>query len=799
MAGLSRFDWPELTVGQRFETIVALQPEATAICSGGETLTFAQLNSAANAMAARVVAKLGEGEIPVLLDGVTDVRLLVAVLGLLKAGKPFAVVNSGMGQEARQSIVEDLEPGLILGAEDIVVEQSGAPDPPVSFDGERAASIVYTSGSTAKPKGVVRTHRNLLHRAWTYRDASDVGPGDVQALMAPLSHVGAESDLFGAWMNGAQISHYPASLGVAGLTAWLTTQLVTLWHPPVGLLRRWLGLLEAPVQLPALRMIALGGEAVYGSDVRLIRKLCGEQMRILHRYSSSEAGNITAYEVGSNAVPDDQVLPAGFACPDREVQVSEHGEVIVRSEFVSRGYWKVSAFGGVYATGDLGRFDANGCLHLKGRQDRRVKVRGFLVDLTEVEGVLRSIEGVGELAVIARGEMLLAYVVRPPADLQRQAREKLSPWMLPNAFVALEQLPLTATGKVDLLALPVPEAKSEAPRPGLEAELVELWRKVLGREQAGATDHFFEMGGDSLRAAELVVRISRLVGREVPASALYWAPTPRAMREAIENNQLAVGRIVPLAGGVGEPWLLLPPPPNGTTFYRDLPAQIGAPVYGVDAQWQRHQVHEEARQIAAELKARWPGQTIRLAGFSFGGNLAFEVAKLMEGQIQSVVLIDSHAPGFLTGREMNHGVVGNRLAVWSYMLECWGFEIRTWARLRGDARKTFARETLAALRAKLNLRFILRRLFTEAPATIGPPGARHHETGVYAGHVHVIRFATPYPGTSPDPYLGWKRWATGKLTAETLPGVHLPLIFLMPWAGPIAAALRSGCGSGEND
>ena len=782
-------DWPQKTVGKRFEDIAAKQPDALALWSGGQTLSYGGLNKQANRLANRVLSQLGSGEIPVLLDSVVNDRLLVAVLALCKAGKPFVVVNEGMGKAVRDSIVEDLEPGLILGQQEVEEQSGDEANPEPGFGGDRAASIVYTSGSTAKPKGVVRTHASLLHRAWVYREASGIGEGDVQALMAPLSHVGAESDLFGAWMNGAQVSHYPASLGVGKLADWLVGQRIAFWHPPVGLLKRWLGLMEEPQHLPALQLIALGGESIYWSDVKRIRRVCGEHVRILHRYSSSEAGNISAFEVGADIATGDGVVPAGFACPDKEITISSQGEVIVGSQYLSRGYWKGSPFGQSYSTGDLGRLDEEGCLHLKGRSDRRVKVRGFLVDLEEVEGVLQSLDGVREAAVIADQDRLLAYVVSPPPDIEAQAKSRLAPWMMPNAFMALAQMPLTSTGKVDRKALPLPVSEGVKPQPGLEEKLVELWRMVLGRDQAGATDHFFQLGGDSLRAAELAARISRLVEREISTKEIYWAPTPAMMRLAIEENQSKPGNMVPLVGGEGEPWLLLPPPPSGTTFYLGLPAMIGTPVYTFDLKWSTGDTAEVAEKIAAELKAYWPGRKLKLAGFSLGGTLAVEVAKLLEEQVELVVVLDSSAPGFLTGRERNHGRIGNRVVVLSYMLLSWWFEIRTWLRLQGSARREFAVATLGELKKKFYWRFIWQRLFTEVPKPHPSSVLRHRSTSTYHGRLHVIRFSAAYPGTPNDPYLGWGRWAE-KISGETVEGIHHRLMFLSPWAGALAAALR---------
>ncbi|MBI1354914.1 MAG: AMP-binding protein [Acidobacteria bacterium] len=798
-AAMARADL-EGTVGERFAAVAALCPDAPALVSDGRSWSYAALNRAANALAWRLLAELGDGEIPVILEPAPDPWMLVGVLAACKAGKPFTALAEGLGDELKAALVRELRPGLTLDAAVIqqvgAIEQVGREDrnPPTAFGPERAVSIVYTSGSTARPKGVVRTHGNLLHRAWIYRGHSGVGPGDVQALMAPLSHVGAESDLFGAWLNGATVSRYPASRGVGGVARWLVEDRVALWHPPVGLLRRFLGLLEEPLDPPALRLVALGGETIYWSDVRALRAKLGAGIAVLHRYSSSEAGNIAALEARAELGPNSAVVPAGFPCDDKQVRISEQGEAIVSSRYLARGYWGGPDFGEEYATGDLGRFDAEGRLHLLGRKDRRVKVRGYLVDLAEVEGVILAEPGVAEAAVIAAGDRLLAYVVRPPQGLEARVAAKLAPWMRPDAYVALDEMPLTATGKVDRRSLPEPAARGAAPAAGLEHQLTALWRSVLERDDLGADDDFFALGGDSLRAGELAVRISRLVEREVPVSALFWAPTPRAMSQAVTDGAIHEGGLAPLADGEGEPWLLLPPPPEATTWYRDLPKALRGPVYGFHVRWTQTEIHAVAAKIASELDARWPRRRFSLAGYSFGGNLAFEAARLLDDRVSAVVLIDSHAPGFVTGREIDHGVVGNRLAVYRHTLNCWRFEARTWRRLQGKARREWARSYGAELRNRLDWRFILRKALVEKPAPRAALGVRHHDTGRYAGRTHVVRFSHPYPGTPADPYLGWGRWAEGPLTAETIPGIHLPLMFQAPWAEPLARALERGRG-----
>ncbi len=788
-AGITR-DHLERSVGRRFEALAELQPNAVALRSHGDTYTYESLNESANRLAWPVLDRLGEAETAVLVESTGDAWDFVAILALCKAGKPFSVLASGAGDELRESIRRDLQPGLVLSEGQGFLHSGERRNPDLDFGPERAASIVYTSGSTAKPKGVIRTHGNLLHRAWIYRRHSGVGPGDAQALMAPLTHVGAESDLFGAWLNGASVNHHPASLGVAGLENRLAADKITLWHPPVGLLRRFLSLRKAELDLPLLRLIALGGETIYWSDVRAIRSVFGAHMRILHRYSSSEAGNITALEVGEELGLDDEAVPAGFPCEDKHVSVSSRGEVIVRSRFLSRGYWTGRSFDGEYSTGDLGRLDSAGGLHLSGRSDRRVKVRGFLVDLAELEGVLLAQEGVREAAVVAERDRLLAYTVNPPPDLEARVARQLASWMRPDVFIELDEIPLTATGKVDRRSLPPPASRGAKPQPGLEEELTDLWREVLERRDVGADDNFFELGGDSLRASELVTRISRVVGQEVPVAALFRAPSPAEMKLALAEGVMDSSSIVPLADGVGEPWLLSPPPPRGATFYRNLPDLLEGPVFGFDVQWSQAEVCDVAQKIAAEIDAHWPNRRLSLAGFSFGGNLAFEVARRLGDRVTAVVLIDSYAPGFVTGREIDRSLVGNRIAVLRFMFECWYFEALTYARLSGSARKNYLQSVLKQLRGKLQWRFLLRRAFTEAPVRISPGGARHRRPDIYRGRVHVVRFSHPYPGTPSDPYLGWERWAKGRLTTETIQGIHLGLMFQSPWADRLAAVLQ---------
>jgi acyl-CoA synthetase (AMP-forming)/AMP-acid ligase II/acyl carrier protein len=324
-------------------------------------------------------------------------------------------------------------------------------------------------------------------------------------------------------------------------------------------------------------MIGLGGDVVFREDIETARAHFPPSCRIIHRYTISEAGMVTRLVIGADTRLDSPIVAVGYPFRGKELLIldedrrplpsGEAGEIAVRSRYLAAGYWgqpeqtrqrfipdPVDPDGVTYLTGDLGRLRPDGCLEFLGRSDFRLKIRGFRVELAAVEAALRELDDVEEAVVVpqpdpTREQSLVAYVVpaaQPAPDagaLRGRLAAKLPDYMIPSAFVFLEAMPLTQSGKVDRRALPRPDAgrptleqRYQGPRNPTEEALVAIWSGVLRLAQIGVLDNFFDLGGHSLLAARVIARANEKFQVRLPLRSLYDAPTVAGLATLIENG-----------------------------------------------------------------------------------------------------------------------------------------------------------------------------------------------------------------------------------------------------------------------
>jgi acyl carrier protein len=322
----------------------------------------------------------------------------------------------------------------------------------------------------------------------------------------------------------------------------------------------------------------LTSEAVYNADVELFKKHFPSHTVLVNALSSSETGPLTKLLIDHESKISEAVVPLGYPLEDKKILVldelgrdvgfNEVGEIAVRSCYLSSGYWgrpglndakfkrdSKSGESCLYLTGDLGLRLPDGCLIYKGRKDQRVKIRGYGVEIAEVEKVLRDYAGIKE-AVVTVGEgptgdtRLVAYYVatgdvRPGISAIRDFLiTQLPEYMIPSVFVVLDALPLTASGKLDRKALATPknarpalDSPCIAPQTSVEQKLVDIWTEVLGLDQVGIHDNFFELGGHSLAAGRIISRVVRTFGLELPIGSLFDSPTVAEMAAVITESQ----------------------------------------------------------------------------------------------------------------------------------------------------------------------------------------------------------------------------------------------------------------------
>ncbi|HKV08916.1 MAG TPA: amino acid adenylation domain-containing protein, partial [Thermoanaerobaculia bacterium] len=527
-----------------------------------------------------VLATLEAGGAFVMLDPAYPAPRIVEMLALAAPRAFLAVAAAGLACRAT------LPGGGPRGARELVASLP-QPLPPVETGPDDLAYIAFTSGSTGVPKGILGRHGPLSHFLPWQAERFGLGPGDRYSLLSGLAHDPLQRDLFTPLCLGGSLAA-PSfeELATPGrLAAWMAREGVTVAHltPALGqLLTEPPGRGAEPAVIPTLRWVLLVGDVLTRLDVDRIRRIA-PHVTCVNLYGSTETQRAVAFHVvEEESGRMRQVLPLGRGMEDVQLLVvrpgeepalagvGEVGEIWMRSPHLAAGYlgdpelsadrfranpWTHAPGDRVYRTGDLGRYLPDGEAVFAGRADQQVKIRGFRIEPGEIEAALGRLPGVREAVVIARQEgpntvdrRLVAYVVPDPAappaveSLREALRAKLPAYMVPSAFVLLEQLPLTPNRKVDRRALPAPEAPGAGegfvePGSELERTIAEVWREVLGLERVGVRSNFFDLGGHSLLLVRLHARLQEALGRDLALVDLFNYTNVRALAEHLSRQE----------------------------------------------------------------------------------------------------------------------------------------------------------------------------------------------------------------------------------------------------------------------
>ncbi len=605
-AGTSRFvcfsrEEVEQSIPARFERQARLVPEQLAVADGASSLTYRELNGLSNRIARAVLAARGAGSEPVALLVGNRVPVVAAMLGVLKAGKFYVALDASQPAARTAAILAECRPALLI-ADGERMEQSEAlctalepprapllnldalepglsdENPGLAISGDALAYLVYTSGSMGKPKGVMQDHRYVLHLAMVYTNGGRISATDRLALLYSPSFAGAVRDIYCALLNGAALLSFDVKReGLTGLAGWLREERITVFFAVATMFRHFCRLLTPEDRFPSVRLVELGSEAVHAGEVHLFQRLFSGDCRMVVNLGGSEKSPICQFLVSADTRIEGSTVPAGWAAEDvelllwnpegRPVPAGAEGEIVVRSRYLSRGYWGYpelteAAFlpdpeGGdrrLFRTGDLGRLRPDGCLLHLGRRDFQVKIRGYRVETAEVEAFFTATGLVSDAAVVAgldsTGEQnLTAWLVpsRPDApppvnELRALVAAALPDYMVPASFVIMDALPLTESGKLDRRALADPrlagqrpDAAQVAPRTAVEGRLKEIWSEVLGRERIGLQESFFDLGGHSLLAMQVLARIAATFRVMLPPSCLFECSTLARLAEVVER------------------------------------------------------------------------------------------------------------------------------------------------------------------------------------------------------------------------------------------------------------------------
>ncbi|MYW44272.1 non-ribosomal peptide synthetase [Streptomyces sp. SID161] len=690
-------------------------PGSTALVFEDRALTYAELDSAAGRLARRIRRTVGDDRwtpgTTVAVHVERSLELVVSLLAVLKAGGAYLPVDPAAPAERTAFMLTDAGarlvltggspddvpgdvPALRVGAGDLARTEPGDAGPEAVVDPGQPAYLIYTSGSTGTPKCAVLTHRGICNRLLWMQEAYTLTAADTVLQKTPYTFDVSVWEFFWPLMNGARlVVARPGGHQDPGyLAEVIRRESVTTVHFVPSMLRVFLAD-PAASSCGSLRRVIASGEALPPDLVgRFFEVFPPPGVRLHNLYGPTEASvDVSAWQCG----PEDAAgpVPIGRPVANTTLDVLDDrlaplppgipGELHIGGVQLAAGYRGREELtarrfvpdprrpgGRLYRTGDLVRQRPDGALEFIGRADGQVKLRGYRVELGEIETRLAAHPSVQAAAVRLAEDRLVAYVVPvagggppEPRELRAFLERTLPDYMVPPVFVPLSALPVTANGKLDRAALPAPGparatgAPDRTARTGLQRTVAGLWAELLGREAdtIGLDDDFFELGGHSLLAARLMAAVARRFGVRLPLTALFEAPTVARFAELVSagsEHSLILSLRAPVTPA---PLFLLHPAGGDVMAYRQLVTLLPAGREVLAVRSRALSGEAEADSLAAMaaryvdvVRERRPNGPYHLAGWSMGGALAVEVAAGLEAageRVALVALLDSAVPG----------------------------------------------------------------------------------------------------------------------------------------------------------
>ncbi|MFE3502651.1 amino acid adenylation domain-containing protein [Kitasatospora sp. NPDC059160] len=698
-----------------------LTPDRIAVAFEGGTLSYRELDRRADALARRLVERGVEpgDRVGVCLERSTE--LVVSLLAVLKAGGAYVPIDPEHPVARIATMVTEAAPALVLTTTALAerVEPSGAaveavdtgnagtgapgtglPDaglpvggPRVAVDPDAPAYLIFTSGSTGVPKGVVVSHRAICNRLLWMQEEFGLTEADRVLQKTPYTFDVSVWEFFWPLVQGARlvVAAPGAHREPEELAQLIREHSVTTVHFVPSMLRVFLDHAD-PADCASLRLVVCSGEALPAD----LRDAHHERLdaELVNLYGPTEAAvDVTCWRCRPG---DGATVPIGHPIANirihlldarmNRVPVGVTGELHIGGVGLADGYhgrpdltaerfvehtWPDGTAERLYRTGDLARRRPDGAIDYLGRADQQVKVRGMRIELGEIEAALTRHPDVREAAVVLRGHRLAAYVAAPESvtgdALAAYLGDTLPEYMLPSVWTRLERLPLASNGKVDRKLLPEPgpaalagERTPAPPVTDVQRRLVRVWEETLGVSPIGIHDSFFALGGHSLVALNLAMRIRREFGRKLPVAELLAHNTVARLAPLVtarESGDEDPARLLPIRrAGEGEPLTLVHPVGGGVFCYLPLASQLrpGRPVYGIVSEGlvsgsvANLSVERIAESYVDLLVAKQPKGPYHLAGWSFGAVLVFEMACRLHrrgAEVGSLSMIDAAYPG----------------------------------------------------------------------------------------------------------------------------------------------------------
>jgi amino acid adenylation domain-containing protein len=855
-AGATHEDASAACIHHLIEAQAARTPDAVAVEDAGQTLSYMEFEERANKLA-NYLHSIGvrPGD-PVGICETRSLDLAVGLYGILKAGGAYVPLDPAYPRERLSLMVKDAELKVVLtrralaamlvdvghvehagtklcllDEERELIERASPERPRADITPEDTAYIIYTSGSTGAPKGVLTPHRALVNHAVTSAASLEIGPGDRMAQFSSISFDGAVLEIFPAWTRGAavvlrpddaveprQLEHWIARARITGM--FLTT---AFWH-------EWVSAIEASGGSPpaSLRLLIVGGEKASRAAFDAWERISAGRVRWINIYGPTETTVYVTYCDPSREPP----LPPGMDVPIgrsirgarlhvlddrlRPVPLGVPGELYVGGLGVAKGYLKRPELTAerfiespfvpgdrLYKTGDRVRFLEDGQLQFLGRVDRQVKLRGFRIELQEIESVLARHPDVRASAVVVAeptpgDRRLVAYASGTSAltsdALRRYLKATLPPYMIPSTFVIADALPMTPNGKVDRDALPSPEEgrKEEralvAPRTFTEELLAGIFCDVLEIPKVSVLDSFFDLGGHSLLMLRIIDRASH-AGLRITAAQLFQHPSVAELAAVVSTSVASPGSpgrkaepwssLVPLrTTGKRPPLFLVHTTPGDIFCYARLVTELGPdqPCYGFQSRglYKLEESHRSIEEMAASyvelMRETQKEGPYFIGGWCYGGIVATEMAQQLRragDRAALVAVMDAMAP---KPTSLLHPYYADRLRSFLAM------GLRGQARYIRDKLDIYRGDGARSLTDMLEVEVSDGPLANRAQVSdTNLKAFRDYRVERYPGKLTLFRATEVLKGAVPDRFLGWSSLAES-LDVFEIPTSHASIL-----------------------
>ena len=766
-------------IHQLVESQVNKSPDAIAVQFGSQQLTYWELNQHANQFAALLQEKGIQSGSIVGLSMERSLEMMICLLGIIKAGGAVLPLDPNYPSKRLEYMCSDAGLSTVISHPEIIVRSrlsqsniqfltfnksmiTGYPtdNPIFTGDGESLLYVLYTSGSTGQPKGVMMPHRPLVNLiTWQMSQDCFTKESVKTAQYTSLNFDVSFQEIFSTWCSGSRLVLMSEEIRMdfdCMLDFLIGSQIERLFLPFVALQA-----IAESAQRNRLYPVALRDVITAGEQLRITPEISGFFQKIIscrlhNHYGPTEAHVVSSYVLEGDPNNWPVLPPIGKPIANTKIffldpflqptSIGKPGEIYLAGDCLAQGYLNqpeltaerfiVRSIDGadvrLYRTGDMGRYLKDGNILYLGRTDQQVKIRGFRVEPGEIEKVLSEISSLRQAAVIPRklatGETRLEAYIIPDEDaqisvesLREVMRSQLPDFMLPAAIHVRDSFPLTPSGKIDRRALEmstpdllVSEIKGNhtPPRDDLDRQLCQIWEEILETGQIGILDNFFELGGHSLLAVRLFTEIEKELSVHIPVASLFQAPTISQQADLIREKQVPSGisPIITIQGnGTKPPFFCIHNFGGFVINYEPLSQALGTdqPFYGLQAYGLEgiNEPHttilEMAHYYYQAIRQKQPAGPYYLGGYCFGGVVAYDVASLLSRQGEKVgllALIDAYAPSH--AQKIKSGSWG-RFVAGCKNLPYW---LRDFSQLNADEKRVVVNRRVKRLRIALQNR-----------------------------------------------------------------------------------------------